>query len=244
MSYSFSIKLLLYFSRFLFWFSTLFGLSYLPCMVQGLFGNEVNLIVNIDSGDILWEKKIEFFGSDDAQTKPDLSIASLSFNFTDVYYTDSLSATPLFANSKKTKDLVSVNPYSHSKFVMFHALPISLRSMIFTNAILTLLFFVMIMYHLKSFVFKIYSGSYFELKTITNLKYISYYLILIWLVDFSSTFILSPFQSSMLVSKAGIVSLSLNFPTINLLFAGFIIGVLAHVFSHGIALKEDTKLTI
>ena len=102
----------------------------------------------------------------------------------------------------------------------------------------------MIMYHLKSFVFKIYSGSYFELKTITNLKYISYYLILIWLVDFSSTFILSPFQSSMLVSKAGIVSLSLNFPTINLLFAGFIIGVLAHVFSHGIALKEDTKLTI
>ena len=122
MSYSFSIKLLLYFSRFLFWFSTLFGLSYLPCMVQGLFGNEVNLIVNIDSGDILWEKKIEFFGSDDAQTKPDLSIASLSFNFTDVYYTDSLSATPLFANSKKTKDLVSVNPYSHSKFVMFSCL--------------------------------------------------------------------------------------------------------------------------
>ena len=242
MSYSFSIKLLLYFTRFL--FSTLFGLSYLPCMVYGLFGNEVNLLVNVDSGDILWEKKVELFGSDHALTKPDLSIASLSFNFTDVFYTDSLSTTPLYANSKEGSDLVSVHPHSHSKFVMFHSLPIFLRLMIFTNAILTLLFFVMIVYHLKSFVFKIYSGSYFELQTITNLKYISYYLILIWLVDFSSTFILSPFQSSMLINKAGIVSLSLNFPTINLLFAGFIIGVLAHVFSHGVALKEDNKLTI
>jgi len=244
MSYSFSIKLLLYFTRFLFLFSTLFGLSYLPCMVYGLFGNEVNLLVNVDSGDILWEKKVELFGSDHALTKPDLSIASLSFNFTDVFYTDSLSTTPLYANSKEGSDLVSVHPHSHSKFVLFHSLPIFLRLMIFTNAILTLLFFVMIVYHLKSFVFKIYSDSYFELQTITNLKYISYYLILIWLVDFSSTFILSPFQSSMLITKAGIVSLSLNFPTINLLFAGFIIGVLAHVFSHGVALKEDNKLTI
>lgn len=242
MSYSFSIKLLLYFTRFL--FSTLFGLSYLPCMVYGLFGNEVNLLVNVDSGDILWEKKVELFGSDHALTKPDLSIASLSFNFTDVFHTDSLSTTPLYANSKEGSDLVSVHPHSHSKFVLFHSLPIFLRLMIFTNAILTLLFFVMIVYHLKSFVFKIYSDSYFELQTITNLKYISYYLILIWLVDFSSTFILSPFQSSMLTNKAGIVSLSLNFPTINLLFAGFIIGVLAHVFSHGVALKEDNKLTI
>ena len=242
MSYSFSIKLLLYFTRFL--FSTLFGLSYLPCMVYGLFGNEVNLLVNVDSGDILWEKKVELFGSDHALTKPDLSIASLSFNFTDVFYTDSLSTTPLYANSKEGSDLVSVHPHSHSKFVLFHSLPIFLRLMIFTNAILTLLFFVMIVYHLKSFVFKIYSDSCFELQTITNLKYISYYLILIWLVDFSSTFILSPFQSSMLTNKAGIVSLSLNFPTINLLFAGFIIGVLAHVFSHGVALKEDNKLTI
>lgn len=244
MSYSFSIKLLLYFTRFLFLFSTLFGLSYLPCMVYGLFGNEVNLLVNVDSGDILWEKKVELFGSDHALTKPDLSIASLSFNFTDVFYTDSLSTTPLYANSKEGSDLVSVHPHSPSKFVLFHSLPIFLRLMIFTNAILTLLFFVMIVYHLKSFVFKIYSDSYFELQTITNLKYISYYLILIWLVDFSSTFILSPFQSSMLITKAGIVSLSLNFPTINLLFAGFIIGVLAHVFSHGVALKEDNKLTI
>ena len=242
MSYSFSIKLLLYFTRFL--FSTLFGLSYLPFMVYGLFGNEVNLLVNVNSGDILWEKKVELFGSDHALTKRDLSIASLSFNFTDVFYTDSLSTTPLYANSKEGSDLVSVHPHSHSKFVMFHSLPIFLRLMIFTNAILTLLFFVMIVYHLKSFVFKIYSDSYFELQTITNLKYISYYLILIWLVDFSSTFIVSPFQSSMLINKAGIVSLSLNFPTINLLFAGFIIGVLAHVFSHGIALKEDNKLTI
>ncbi len=242
MSYSFSIKLLLYFTRFL--FSTLFGLSYLPCMVYGLFGNEVNLLVNVDSGDILWEKKVELFGSDHALTKPDLSIASLSFNFTDVFHTDSLSTTPLYANSKEGSDLVSVHPHSHSKFVLFHSLPIFLRLMIFTNAILTLLFFVMIVYHLKSFVFKIYSDSCFELQTITNLKYISYYLILIWLVDFSSTFILSPFQSSMLTNKAGIVSLSLNFPTINLLFAGFIIGVLAHVFSHGVALKEDNKLTI
>jgi len=242
MSYSFSIKLLLYFTRFL--FSTLFGLSYLPFMVYGLFGNEVNLLVNVNSGDILWEKKVELFGSDHALTKRDLSIASLSFNFTDVFYTDSLSKTPLYANSKEGSDLVSVHPHSHSKFVMFHSLPIFLRLMIFTNAILTLLFFVMILYHLKSFVFKIYSGSYFELQTITNLKYISYYLILIWLVDFSSTFIVSPFQSSMLINKAGIVSLSLNFPTINLLFAGFIIGVLAHVFSHGVALKEDNKLTI
>tara|TARA_B100000768_G_scaffold51192_1_gene49900 strand:- start:697 stop:1338 length:642 start_codon:yes stop_codon:yes gene_type:complete len=213
-------------------------------MVYGLFGNEVNLLVNVDSGDILWEKKVELFGSDHALTKPDLSIASLSFNFTDVFYTDSLSKTPLYANSKEGSDLVSVHPHSHSKFVMFHSLPIFLRLMIFTNAILTLLFFVMIVYHLKSFVFKIYSDSYFELQTITNLKYISYYLILIWLVDFSSTFILSPLQSSMLTNKAGIVSLSLNFPTINLLFAGFIIGVLAHVFSHGVALKEDNKLTI
>lgn len=242
MSYSFSIKLLLYFTRFL--FSTLFGLSYLPCMVYGLFGNEVNLLVNVDSGDILWEKKVELFGSDHALTKPDLSIASLSFNFTDVFHTDSLSTTPLYANSKEGSDLISVHPHSHSKFVLFHSLPIFLRLMIFTNAILTLLFFVMIVYHLKSFVFKIYSDSCFELQTITNLKYISYYLILIWLVDFCSTFILSPFQSSMLTNKAGIVSLSLNFPTINLLFAGFIIGVLAHVFSHGVALKEDNKLTI
>ena len=173
MSYSFSIKLLLYFTRFLFLFSTLFGLSYLPCMVYGLFGNEVNLLVNVDSGDILWEKKVELFGSDHALTKPDLSIASLSFNFTDVFYTDSLSTMPLYANIKEGSDLVSVHPHSHSKFVMFHSLPIFLRLMIFTNAILTLLFFVMIMYHLKSFVFKIYSGSYFELQTITNLKYLS-----------------------------------------------------------------------
>ena len=49
-------------------------------MVYGLFGNEVNLLVNVDSGDILWEKKVELFGSDHALTKPDLSIASLSLS--------------------------------------------------------------------------------------------------------------------------------------------------------------------
>lgn len=245
MSYSFSIKLLLYFSRFLFWFSTLFGLSYLPCLIYGLFGNEVNLIVNVDSGDILWEKKIEFFAADPDLTNPDLSIASLSFNFTDVFYLDSLSTTiPMFSNIEEGNDLVSIKPHSNLKFVLFHSLPISLRLMIFTNAILTILFFVMIMYYLKSFVSEIYFGNYFELQTMITLKYISYYLILIWLVDFLSTFILSSFQSSMLANKAGYVSLSLNFPTINVLFAGFIIGVLAHVFSHGIGLNEDNKYTI
>ena len=83
-----------------------------------------------------------------------------SFNFTDVFYTDSISTTTLYVNSKERSDLVSVTPHSHSKFVLFHSLPISLRSMIFTNAILTLLFFVMIMYHLKSFVFKIIKSNF------------------------------------------------------------------------------------
>jgi len=87
------------------------------------------------------------------------------------------------------------------------------------------------------------SSNYFVLETINYLRQSSYLLFLLWIIEFGSTFILVPFRHDSLLNVS-YVSVVMDFPSVNLLFFGSVLFVLAHVFSHGILLKEDLKLTI
>ena len=51
------IKLLYFCSKLTLGLST-FSLAIIPCLLLGSFGKEVNLKVNIETGNVIWEKYI------------------------------------------------------------------------------------------------------------------------------------------------------------------------------------------
>ena len=53
------IKLLYFCSKLTLGFSILFSLAIIPYLILGSFGKEVNLKVNIETGNVFWEKYIE-----------------------------------------------------------------------------------------------------------------------------------------------------------------------------------------
>lgn len=235
------IKLLSSFSKLLFWFSIVFSLAYMPCLFAGAFGNEVNLKVDVYSGNIVWEKIIDY--SDASPVISDVKIYDNQSITSVVELPDSnLMALELVSSARLAEsNLININSSIRSKYLVYHLLPTSFRILILLSSLLILLFFVLIMYCLKKFLQQIVSGDYFELKTMNYLRQLSYLLFLIWTVDIASSFILESFEHTSTMSHVSIV---LDFPSVSLLFMGLVLWVLAYVFSQGIILKEDVKLTI
>ena len=90
----------------------------------------------------------------------------------------------------------------------------------------------------------IYCGNYFELKTMKCLKNMAYILIFIWLDNYTSKFILNKFKNVANETSETYLDIVIQFPSISLLVCGLTLWLVAHIFSHGIILKEENKLTI
>ena len=237
------INFLLSTSKILFWFSIVFSFSFMPCLFYGAFGNEVNLKVDVYSGNIVWEKMVDYSG-----TKPVFADVTRSLNQPSIPLVKDVrqgldSSKELNEISLAQLNLINVIPTNKAKYHVFHLLPPFDRVLILFSSLLTLLCFVLITNCFKKFIKQIASNNYFVLETINYLRQLSYLLFLLWIIEFGSTFILVPFRFANLPSIS-YISVVLDFPSVSLLFLGSVFFVLAHVFSHGILLKEDLKLII
>lgn len=230
-------------SKLLFWFSIMFSLSCLPCLFYGALGNEVNLKVDVYSGVVVWEKMIDYSG-----TKTVFSDVTRSLNQPFIPLVQDVkqgldSSKEHNSVSLAQLSLININPTDRANHQVFHLLPPIDRVLVLFSSLLTLMCFVLITNCFKKFMDQVASSNYFVLETINYLRQSSYLLFLLWIIEFCSTFILVPFRHDSLLNFS-YVSVVMDFPSVNLLFFGSVLFVLAHVFSHGILLKEDLKLTI
>lgn len=225
------IKLLYFFSKLTFGFWALFALAVIPCLISGSLGKEVNLKVNIETGNVYWEKYIEF-----EESKSLLGDKILSDN--------SNNNTENFNLKTLNNYQLSLNEGILSQYIYLHDLPRKHRILIFISSLVTLLLLILISYYLIIFMDHIYHGNYFELKTMKCLKNMAYILIFIWLDNYTSKFILDKFKNVANETSETYLSIVIQFPSISLLLCGLTLWLVAHIFSHGIILKEENKLTI
>ena len=225
------IKLLYFFSKLTFGFWVLFALAVIPCLISGSLGKEVNLKVNIETGNVYWEKYIEF-----EESKSLLGDKILSDN--------SNNNTENFNLKTLNNYQLSLNEGILSQYIYLHDLPRKHRILIFISSLVTLFLLILISYYLIIFMDHIYHGNYFELKTMKCLKNMAYILIFIWLDNYTSKFILDKFKNVANETSETYLSIVIQFPSISLLVCGLTLWLVAHIFSHGIILKEENKLTI
>ena len=124
---------------------------------------------------------------------------------------------------------------------------INSNSEIFTtndSSLVTLFLLILISYYLMIFMQHIHHGNYFELKTMRCLKNMAYILIFIWLDNYTSKFILDKFKNVVNETSETYINVVIQFPNISLLVCGLMLWLVAHIFSHGIILKEENKYTI
>ena len=225
------IKLLYFFSKLTFGFWVLFALAVIPCLISGSLGKEVNLKVNIETGNVYWEKYIEF-----EESKSLLGDKILSDN--------SNNNTENFNLKTLNNYQLSLNEGILSQYIYLHDLPRKHRILIFISSLVTLLLLILISYYVIIFMDHIYHGNYFELKPMKCLKNMAYILIFIWLDNYTSKFILDKFKNVANETSETYLSIVIQFPSISLLICGLTLWLVAHIFSHGIILKEENKLTI
>ena len=225
------IKLLYFFSKLTFGFSILFALVVSPCLISGSLGKEVNLKVNIETGNVFWEKYITI---EESKSLLDDSISSDNSNNN----TEKINLKTL--NNYQ----LSINEGILSQYIYLHDLPRKHRILIFISSLVTLFLLILISYYLIIFMGHIYCGNYFELKTMKCLKNMAYILIFIWLDNYTSKFILDKFKNVVNETSETYISVVIQFPNISLLICGLTLWLVAHIFSHGIILKEENKLTI
>ena len=225
------IKLLYFFSKLTFGFWVLFALAVIPCLISGSLGKEVNLKVNIETGNVYWEKYIEF-----EESKSLLGDKILSDNIN--------NNTENFNLKTLNNYQLSLNEGILSQYIYLHDLPRKHRILIFISSLVTLFLLNLISYYLIIFMDHIYHGNYFELKTMKCLKNMAYILIFIWLDNYTSKFILDKFKNVANETSETYLSIVIQFPSISLLVCGLTLWLVAHIFSHGIILKEENKLTI
>ena len=226
------IKFLYFSSKLALGFSILFSLAITPCLILGSLSKEVNLKVNTETGNVFWEKHIEIDNSKNIFQEP--------FN--------------TFAKSQNNTDLINIktqNNYQNSlnegmlsQYYYLHNLPQKHRILILVSSLVTLFLLILISYYLMIFMQHIHHGNYFELKTMACLKNMAYILIFIWLDNYTSKFILDKFKNVVNETSETYISVVIQFPSISLLICGLTLWLVAHIFSHGIILKEENKLTI
>lgn len=225
------IKLLYFFSKLTFGFSILFALAVIPCLISGSLGKEVNLKVNIETGNVFWEKYIKI--KESKSLLGDRISSDNSNNNTEKINLKTLNNYQL-----------SINEGILSQYIYLHDLPRKHRILIFISSMVTLFLLILISYYLIIFMGHIYCGNYFELKTMKCLKNMAYILIFIWLDNYTSKFILNKFKNVANETSETYLSIVIQFPSISLLVCGLTLWLVAHIFSHGIILKEENKLTI
>tara|TARA_B100001093_G_C26692131_1_gene955303 strand:+ start:149 stop:859 length:711 start_codon:yes stop_codon:yes gene_type:complete len=231
-----SIKILHYFSNFFCFLAITFAILWIPCLIYGSFGHKVNLKVNMNTADVFWEKKViipdnnnqfENLESDTTDERDFLIIQEV--------IDDKLITDAVVINSSQKE--------SHSH-VYFHNLPTKHRVLILISSLITLFIIIFIAYNFKFFMGKISHGQYFTLGTMKSLKFMSYGLMFIWIDSYTSRYILQNFYASSSEIFENQISVLVKFPSVSPIILGLILWVLSHIFSNGISLKEDNKLTI
>lgn len=237
MSNSALIKLLYFCSKLVLVLSILFSLAITPCLLLGSFGKEVNLKVNIETGNVIWEKYIEIVDS-----KYELDSQNI--------FPENSDTVRIQPNNDKIKlktpnnYQLSLNEVVLSQFKYLHKLPQKHRILILISSIVTLFLQILISYYLMIFMQHIHRGNYFELKTMKCLKNMAYILIFIWIDNYTSKFILNKFKNVVTETSETYLNIVIQFPNISLLVCGLMLWLIAHIFSHGIILKEENKYTI
>jgi len=237
MSNSALIKLLYFCSKLVLVISILFSLAITPCLLLGSLGKEVNLKVNIETGNVIWEKYIEIVDS-----KYELDSQNI---FPENSDTVRIQLNNDKINLKTPNNYqLSLNEVVLSQFKFIHELPQKHRILILISSIVTLFLQILISYYLMIFMQHIHRGNYFELKTMKCLKNMAYILIFIWIDNYTSKFILNKFKNVVTETSETYLNIVIQFPNISLLVCGLMLWLIAHIFSHGIILKEENKYTI
>ena len=232
------IKLLYLCSKLTLGFSILFSLAITPCLILGSFGKEVNLKVNIETGNVFWEKYIEI---DDS--KNDLYSQNILPETSDTVAKTQNKIDKINLKTLNNYQL-SLNEGILSQYDYLHNLPQKHRVLILVSSLVTLSLLILMSYFLMIFMQHAHDGNYFELKTMKCLKNMAYILIFIWLDNYTSKFILDKFKNVVNETSETYISVVIQFPSISLLVCGLALWLVAHIFSHGIILKEENKLTI
>jgi hypothetical protein len=230
------INLLNYFSKVFCFLAITFAVLWLPCLFYGASGHEVNLKVNMNTADVFWEKRLIIPDNSKQfeNSESDTSDARLLFMIDDIVDKNLI-----------TDDLVFNSTHDGLKsHVYFHNLPLKHRILILLSSMISLFFIIFIGYNFKFFMGKITLGQYFTLDTMKSLKYMSYGLMFIWVDSYTSKYILHNFSDSLNEIFENQISVLVKFPSVSPIILGLILWVLAHIFSNGILLKEDNKLTI
>ena len=231
------IKLLYFCSKLTLGLSILFSLAIIPCLLLGSFGKEVNLKVNIETGNVVWEKYIEIVDS-----KNELDSQNI--------FQDNLDTFSIHLNNHKinlkTLDNYQISPNEGVlfQFKYLHNLPQKHRILILISSLVTLFLQILISYYLMIFMQHIHRGNYFELKTMKCLKNMAYILIFIFIDNYTSKFILNKFKNVVTETSETYFNIVIQFPNISLLVCGLMLWLIAHIFSHGLILKEENKYTI
>tara|TARA_Y100001978_G_scaffold174086_1_gene165416 strand:- start:305 stop:910 length:606 start_codon:yes stop_codon:yes gene_type:complete len=146
---------------------------------------------------------------------------------------------------------------SSSQYSNLNQIPIGKRFIGFLVATIIIGFTLTILNFWKNFISLVYQGRYFEVDTLKNLKYISYFLLgigtsLLMIEIFTDTTFLtsvsfsnkSVLNGKNIADNAENIQSSFSLSPILLLINGIIVWVLSHILIEGMRIKKENELTI
>lgn len=138
---------------------------------------------------------------------------------------------------------VDVEMVAMSGKVHFVDTPVELARLYAAFMFIVSILFSYIFVIIRKFVNNVYIGDYFDIKNINLLKRISYGLIFLWLFAVSYGY----FQYFFIAVNLDFSTIEFNFDVNtypSILIVALIIWVLSHIFSKGVQLQEENKLTV
>ena len=154
-------------------------------------------------------------------------------------------------------DTIINDSESSFQYSNFNQVPLGSRFVGFLLAVLIIGFTLTILKFWKNFISLVNQGKYFEVSTLKNLKYISYFLFGIgtslFLVEIFTDMIFSTsasFSNESALNDKNIadnvvnIESSFSLSPIMLLLNGIVIWVLSHILIEGMRIKKENELTI
>ena len=154
-------------------------------------------------------------------------------------------------------DTIINDSESSSQYSNFNQVPLGSRFIGFLLAVLIIGFTLTILKFWKNFISLVNQGKYFEISTLKNLKYISYFLFGIgtslFLIEIFTDMIFSTsasFSNESALNDKNIadnvvnIESSFSLSPIMLMLNGIVIWVLSHILIEGMRIKKENELTI
>lgn len=154
-------------------------------------------------------------------------------------------------------DTIINDSESSSQYSNFNQVPLGSRFIGFLLAVLIIGFTLTILKFWKNFISLVNQGKYFEVSTLKNLKYISYFLFGIgtslFLIEIFTDMIFSTstsFSNESDLNGKNIgdnlvnIESSFSLSPIMLMLNGIVIWVLSHILIEGMRIKKENELTI